>query len=66
MLTETILEDAVQETEQAPVAPSRVQRVKAKLSDARIWFRGFRRTRPFWGGLWMLVGAYFLLGGRRA
>lgn len=22
---------------------------------ARQWFRAFRRTRPFWGGLWLIV-----------
>lgn len=61
MLTDSVLEDAVQDTEQAPAAVSHVQRVKSVLNDGRTWFRGFRRTRPFWGGLWMLVGAYFLL-----
>jgi hypothetical protein len=61
LLTETVLEDAVPETEEAPTAVTPVQRVKSLLNDARIWFRGFRRSRPFWGGLWMIVGAYFLL-----
>ncbi len=22
----------------------------------RAWFRAFRRTRPFWGGLWLMLG----------
>ena len=33
----------------------------AKLRLARTWFRGFRRTRPFWGGLWMLLGGWWIL-----
>lgn len=24
-------------------------------------FRAFRRTRPFWGGLWLLVGGWLVL-----
>ena len=26
------------------------------LAAARSWFRAFRRTRPFWGGLWLGLG----------
>lgn len=59
MLAETVLENDTVDT--APATVSRVDRIKGVLGDARIWFRGFRRTRPFWGGLWMLVGGYFLL-----
>ena len=62
MLTETVLEDNVAESvHEAPATTSRVDRAKAALNDGRTWFRGFRRTRPFWGGLWILVGGYFLL-----
>ncbi len=25
------------------------------------WFRAFRRTRPFWGGLWLILGGYLVL-----
>ncbi|MFJ1751630.1 DUF6114 domain-containing protein [Kitasatospora sp. NPDC088134] len=25
------------------------------------WFRAFRRTRPFWGGLWLVVGGWTVL-----
>jgi hypothetical protein len=25
------------------------------------WLRAFRRTRPFWGGLWMVVGGAIIL-----
>lgn len=28
---------------------------------ARDWFRDFRQTRPFWGGLWMLIGGLMIL-----
>lgn len=25
------------------------------------WFRAFRRTRPFWGGLWALLGGLWIV-----
>ncbi|MBM9462127.1 hypothetical protein JL108_01625 [Aeromicrobium sp. YIM 150415] len=25
------------------------------------WFTAFRRTRPFWGGLWLLLGGYVVI-----
>lgn len=25
------------------------------VTAARTWFRAFRRTRPFWGGLWLVL-----------
>lgn len=28
---------------------------------ARIWFRAFRRTRPFWGGLWSILGGLWVI-----
>lgn len=28
---------------------------------ARRSFRAFRRTRPFWGGLWLLIGGWLVL-----
>lgn len=28
---------------------------------ARRWFRALRRTRPFWGALWMAFGGYTIL-----
>lgn len=32
-----------------------------RTAGARAWFRAFRRTRPFWGGLWLLVGGWLIL-----
>lgn len=29
--------------------------------DARLAFRAFRRTRPFWGGLWLMLGGYVVV-----
>lgn len=31
------------------------------LVRARHWFRDFRRTRPFWGGLWLALGGYVVI-----
>jgi len=32
-----------------------------RVRAARRTFRAFRRTRPFWGGLWLLVGGWLVL-----
>lgn len=31
------------------------------LTSAWRWFTDFRRTRPFWGGLWMLLGGWAIM-----
>jgi hypothetical protein len=47
------------------IAPAPAQDRAARLRTAAVlgwrWFRAFRRTRPFWGGLWMLVGGGWIL-----
>ena len=35
--------------------------VQLRLAFARAWFRAFRRTRPFWGGVWLLAGGLWVL-----
>ena len=35
--------------------------IRAVLGFSWRWFRAFRRTRPFWGGLWMILGGLWLL-----
>ena len=40
---------------------SGVRPVGRWLGAARRWFRAFRRTRPFWGGLWMILGGWTVL-----
>lgn len=35
--------------------------VREQVRSARIWLRHFRRTRPFWGGLWMIAGGWTIL-----
>ncbi|MFI9209814.1 DUF6114 domain-containing protein [Streptomyces sp. NPDC053253] len=32
-----------------------------RLSSANAWFRAFRRTRPFWGGVWLIAGGWTVL-----
>ena len=32
-----------------------------RAATARRTFRAFRRTRPFWGGLWLLAGGWLVL-----
>ncbi|MFI1308678.1 DUF6114 domain-containing protein [Streptomyces albidoflavus] len=36
-------------------------RVLAGLRRGRAWFRSFRRTRPFWGGVWLVAGGWTVL-----
>ncbi|MFH5209909.1 DUF6114 domain-containing protein [Antrihabitans spumae] len=38
-----------------------VASARPHVHSARLWFRGFRRSRPFWGGLWMLIGGWLIL-----
>lgn len=41
-------------------APGR-HRLTRTIAGTWAWFRAFRRTRPFWGGLWtMLAGAWII------
>ncbi|NUP50531.1 MAG: hypothetical protein HOW97_24950 [Catenulispora sp.] len=32
-----------------------------RAGSVRRWFRAFRRTRPFWGGGWMMLGGWVIL-----
>ncbi|MEV4999936.1 DUF6114 domain-containing protein [Nocardioides sp. LML1-1-1.1] len=32
-----------------------------RLKEAWAWFRAFRRTRPFWGGLWCLAAGAWII-----
>lgn len=32
-----------------------------RVRSARHWFKAFRRTRPFWGGLWLILGGWMVL-----
>jgi hypothetical protein len=36
-------------------------RASAGWDAVRRTFRAYRRTRPFWGGLWLLVGGWLVL-----
>ncbi|NUR28454.1 MAG: hypothetical protein HOV83_21875 [Catenulispora sp.] len=35
--------------------------VRHRIAGVRRWLRAFRRTRPFWGGTWMMVGGWVIL-----
>ena len=36
-------------------------RTAIRTAAARRTFRAYRQTRPFWGGLWLLVGGWLVL-----
>ncbi|UDY23201.1 DUF6114 domain-containing protein [Nocardioides sp. Kera G14] len=35
--------------------------IPRSLNDARLSFRAFRRTRPFWGGLWTILAGVWII-----
>jgi hypothetical protein len=41
--------------------PGRADQLRIAAQSGRRWLRAFRRTRPFWGGLWLLVGGWLVL-----
>lgn len=42
-------------------ARERAGSVREAAGAAWRWFRAFRRTRPFWGGLWLVAGGWTVL-----
>ncbi|OUZ08560.1 hypothetical protein BHE97_12840 [Aeromicrobium sp. PE09-221] len=43
------------------MAFSLVAEDRGRVRRAWRWFGAFRRTRPFWGGLWLLLGGYVVI-----
>ncbi|HEY9371310.1 DUF6114 domain-containing protein, partial [Streptomyces sp.] len=39
----------------------RRNRIGAFLAAVRSWFRAWRRTRPFWGALWLIVAGAWII-----
>lgn len=37
------------------------QSSRSAIGSARQWFRAFRRTRPFWGGLWCIAAGAWIV-----
>lgn len=37
------------------------RRILRTLNTARLWFRSWRRTRPFWGGLWTILAGLWII-----
>lgn len=35
--------------------------LRTRAGAARRWFRAFRRTRPFWGAMWLVLGGWTVL-----
>lgn len=50
-----------QEHEGAVGKTSHGKGIRSRLGALRQWFLAFRRTRPFWGGLWMILGGWAIL-----
>ncbi|MCD0451791.1 DUF6114 domain-containing protein [Actinocorallia sp. API 0066] len=42
-------------------AATRRARPTGPLGRAWRWFRAFRRSRPFWGGVWLTLGGWMIL-----
>lgn len=59
MLSEAVVTAA--EEPQPSRQRGRLRAVWLRVDAVRRWFRAFRRTRPFWGALWMAVGGWSVL-----
>lgn len=44
-----------------PDSPTLGARLRHGLRSARLHARAFRRTRPFWGSVWLLLGGIWLI-----
>src|SRR5258708_18722169 len=44
-------------------APNSEERWRTPLHRPRLAFRRWRRSRPFWGGLWSFIGGLIILAG---
>ncbi|GAA2532075.1 DUF6114 domain-containing protein [Streptomyces koyangensis] len=65
MLSRAVADGAAAERarpEESAAGPAtRGARVLTGLRRGRAWFRSFRRTRPFWGGVWLVAGGWTVL-----
>lgn len=59
--TEHVRTEDVRTEDGAAGSADRGARVSAGLRRGRAWFRSFRRTRPFWGGVWLVAGGWTVL-----
>ncbi len=61
-----IMTDPIEDQDDSFEAQDQAQRSVGKrmhsgLGAARRWFRAFRRTRPFWGGLWCVLAGLWIM-----
>ncbi|MER7653944.1 DUF6114 domain-containing protein [Streptomyces albidoflavus] len=60
-VADTAATERVRAQDGAAESGTRGARVRAGLRQGRAWFRAFRRTRPFWGGVWLVAGGWTVL-----
>ncbi|MFJ3845074.1 DUF6114 domain-containing protein [Streptomyces albidoflavus] len=60
-VADTAATERVRAQDGAAESGARGARVRAGLRQGRVWFRAFRRTRPFWGGVWLVAGGWTVL-----
>lgn len=60
-MADTAATERVHAQDGAAESGARGARVRAGLRQGRAWFRAFRRTRPFWGGVWLVAGGWTVL-----
>jgi hypothetical protein len=44
-----------------PTMPPATDVLRRGVRSARAWFRAFRRTRPFWGGVWTIAAGLWIV-----
>ncbi|MGY0387566.1 DUF6114 domain-containing protein [Nocardioides sp. WG-D5] len=60
-MTDSLTDDLGFSTDPGPGSAHRSNRFGALLAAARSWFRAWRRTRPFWGALWLIVAGAWII-----
>ncbi|EGD42388.1 putative membrane protein [Nocardioidaceae bacterium Broad-1] len=60
-MTDSLTDDLGFSTDPGRGSAHRSNRLGAFLAAARSWFRAWRRTRPFWGALWLIVAGAWII-----
>ncbi|WP_328528627.1 DUF6114 domain-containing protein [Nocardioides sp. NBC_00368] len=60
-MTDSLTDDLGFSTDPRPGSAHRRNRLGAFLAASRSWFRAWRRTRPFWGALWLIVAGAWII-----
>ena len=60
-MTDSLTDDLGFSSDSGPEKVRRAHRLGTLLAAGRSWFRAWRRTRPFWGALWLIVAGAWII-----